>query len=294
MGIRKLYLILLLLLSVEKTVLGFASPSANSEVSKPIDSVVYRKVLKEGDIDEIRSACINAAKFSLNIRLQKLSERLLEIAPAPQPFDVVLKNAQALLECKAPDAAGTVLGRFSPDEGSQRKQWLLLSWRAASAAMDHERASQVLQRLVRGNISELDSQQIIVGYLENGSPVRRSALDLLVEHELALGRSDSAGIVLLAGSKRREVRARRLFLAAQIMKSIDIQKRINLLDLAFEQAYAEQSWDLAKDILTLQLELDLALGGDGEGPRQRLKSLLENLEQGFDLGEPGEEKEDLN
>ena len=44
----------------------------------------------------------------------------------------MLDDAAALLQCRAPDAALTVLDRVGPAAGDERRRWLLLQWQAAT------------------------------------------------------------------------------------------------------------------------------------------------------------------
>ena len=59
------------------------------------------------------------------------------------------------------------------------------------------------------------------------------------------------------------------------------------------QAAADEAWGLAVDLLRVQLRLQLAAGGDGERPRQRLERLTARLDDQYsswqlqDDGEPG-------
>ena len=94
----------------------------------------FEMVLENGGISELSMACADADTFGMPERLRLLRDRLMLVAPTPQPFDVVMANARALMVCKAPDSTQIVLSRFGPAPGSQRRAWLLLSWRAASAA----------------------------------------------------------------------------------------------------------------------------------------------------------------
>ena len=51
-----------------------------------------------------------------------------------------------------------------------------------------------------------------------------------------------------------------------------------LLEQAIELAATEEAWSLAVELLQLQLRLQLAGGGDGARPRQRLEQLTARLD----------------
>ena len=72
-------------------------------------------------------------------------------------LELVQANAEALMSCGAPEAAAVVLNRYLPRVGDERRQWLLLRWRAAAAALDHRQAALALRRLVDGNLKALDA-----------------------------------------------------------------------------------------------------------------------------------------
>jgi len=65
----------------------------------------FQTLLEKGDLPALNLACQEAVSFDFVKRLQLLQARLLTVAPAPQPLPVVLVNANALLSCRAPDAA---------------------------------------------------------------------------------------------------------------------------------------------------------------------------------------------
>ncbi|MFZ9945826.1 MAG: hypothetical protein ACO3FN_01950, partial [Vulcanococcus sp.] len=112
-------------------------PSA-PPVPGSMPEVQFQELLVKGDLPALNLACLEADGFGFTKRLQLLQERLLAMAPAPQPFQTVLVNANALLSCRAPDAALAVLNRFSPESGVERDQWLVQRWRAAMAGLHHD------------------------------------------------------------------------------------------------------------------------------------------------------------
>ena len=278
MGIHSLPLTVLLLAGVSQAAPLNVATATSASVKEPMAEVVYRQLLREGEIPDLAAACADADLFGINARLEELRDRLMVIAPPPQPFDVVMANARALMVCRAPDSTQTVLARFGPAPGRQRRDWLLLSWQAASAAFDHSRASLALRRLANGNLTALDFEQLTVGYGEDGLPLTRSALDLLVEHEISQGRSSEAVIVLLAGRARGTLGARRLALAAELLQDLGSDQHSTMLESALDQAAADQAWGLAEDLLRLQLKLELKAGGDGSRPRRRLERLATRLD----------------
>ena len=56
-----------------------------------------------------------------------------------------------------------------------------------------------------------------------------------------------------------------------------------LLEQALDQAAAAQAWGLAVELLELQPKLQLAAGGDGARPRQRLQRLAAQLDDRYSL-----------
>tara|TARA_Y100001933_G_scaffold17528_1_gene15169 strand:+ start:218 stop:1123 length:906 start_codon:yes stop_codon:yes gene_type:complete len=249
----------------------------------PMTQAAFETVLFEGDLPELTLACEDSARFGVNERLQLLRDRLMLVAPSPQPFDVVMANARALISCKAPDSAQAVLSRYGPGPGPRRREWLLLSWRAASAALDQERIVLALMRLADGDPARLDGEQLVVGVDEQGLPSTRSALDLLAEAQIASGQSEQAVVSLLAGRTPGVIAARRLGLAAELLGEIEPERSAPLLEAALDQAAAVQAWNQAEDLLRLQLRLELASGGSGERPRERLRRLATRVDDRFTL-----------
>ena len=179
-------------------------------VALPMSEEAFETVLEKGGINQLSVACADSDRFGLQERLRLLRNRLMVVAPSPQPFAVVMANARALMACKAPDSTQIVLSRFGPGPGWQRREWLLLSWQSASAALDQERAVLALRRLADGDLTRLETELLIVGQSDEGLPLTRSALDLLANHEIAAGRPEAAVTVLLAGRTPGVVASRRL------------------------------------------------------------------------------------
>ncbi len=285
MGIYALPLSLSLLLlasavrSSEASVQQGSIPSSD----QPIPELIYQKALLDADIAELTDDCADAARFGLDQRMRELRDRLMLVAPSPQPFEVVVANAQALMVCKAPVSAQSVLSRFGPAKGKQRRQWLLLSWQAASAALDHAGASLALRRLADGNLTALDRERLPVAEGSDGSVLTRSALDVLVEHERSMGHVDAAISVLLASRVTGAAGAARLGLAADLLADMGLDQSTPLLESALDQAAADEAWGLAIELLRLQLKLELASGGEGTRPRQRLRRLASRVDDRYSL-----------
>ena len=253
----------------------------------------FEAVLLEGDLPALQLACADATQFGLEERLRLLRNRLMEVAPAPQPFEVVMANAQALMQCKAPDSVPVVLARFGPAPGRQRREWLLLSWQAAAAAFDQDRAVLALMRLAEGDRSRLEEERLIVGLDDEGQPQTRSALDLLAEHQIANGQESEAVLTLLAARTPGVAAARRLGLASELLGALEPERSGPLLEAALDQAAAAQAWNLAEDLLRLQLALELENGGSGDRPRERLRRLATRVDDRFTLLDLDRESSDL-
>ncbi len=280
MGLLPLPLSLLL-----AVVPGSATPAVSVSPSSPVPmpEEAFATVLIEGGLEELQLVCEESARFGVNERLQLLRDRLMLVAPAPQSFDVVMANAKALMSCKAPDSAQVVLSRYGPGPGRRRREWLLLSWQAASAALNQERIVLALLRLADGDLGRLDAEQLVVGLDEEGLPKTRSALDLLAEAQIASGQPEQAVITLLAGRTPGGIAARRLGLAAELLDEIESERSTALIEAALDQAAAVQAWNQAEDLLRLQLRLELARGGSGERPRERLRRLATRVDDRFTL-----------
>ena len=258
-----------------------ASQPVASEV--PMAAEAYQQVLLEGDVVQLGDACSDAARFGLGGRLKELRDRLMVVAPAPQPFAVVMANTRALLACKAPGSARRVLSRFGPGTDVQRREWLVLSWRIAAAARDHEAAVLALRRLAAGDLARLASVRLELGHDANGIPVTRSALDQLADHEAALNRLDRAAAVALSARSSGLEGARRLAQAARWLESLGQNDATTILETALDQAAVAQAWSLAEELLNIQLRLERKAGGDGARPRQRLERLASRVDDRYTL-----------
>ncbi|WP_038546330.1 hypothetical protein [Synechococcus sp. KORDI-100] len=277
-----------------------AAPSAADQSSvqelQPMAEESFQTLLVEGTLSDLEQGCVEAAAFGLSDRQQQLRDRLLSVYPTPQTMDEVLSNARVLLTCRSPEGARMVLGRYLPGAGADRERWLRLSWQAADAALDHPRAARALRRLVNGDLLALEQLELIEApgaSAEPGEPVMVNGLDQLAHHEEAAGDRLAAAEVLLSGRSIGRMAARRLGRAAELLAEEDFDRADQLLELALDQAAADEAWGLAVDLLRVQLRLQLAAGGDGERPRQRLERLTARLDDQYsswqlqDVGEPG-------
>ena len=232
---------------------------------QPMAEERFQQWLLESDLQQLERGCTDP----LIGRQQEIRDRLLVLHPAPDSFELVVANATALLTCGSPDSAARVLNRISPAMGEERRRWLRLRWQAAAAGLDHREAALALRRLVNGDLIALASLELGDG---------RLGLDQLAEHEAALGRQQEAAAVLLLAPN-----AQRLAQAADWLAGADAAAADQLLEQALDQAAADQAWGLAVELLELQLRLQLAAGGDGARPRQRLQRLAAQLDDRYSL-----------
>jgi hypothetical protein len=206
-------------------------------------------------LEALDQACLVARQRGDLQALRSIQRKLLMVSPAPQPLAVVLANADALLRCGAPDAALTVLNRFSPAPGAESVQWLLLQWRAANGALDHRLAAESVRRLVVATGQSLEQLQLPLAPQPNGRWQTQAALDLLAGHLEAMGQPDQAALVLSGSRSPGVVSAQRLSQAARLATTTPLAERLRWLDLALEQAAASSAWGLAMSLLDQQLLL---------------------------------------
>jgi hypothetical protein len=222
----------------------------------PLSKEAFAVLLRSDDPDQLVAACRQTLQEDRRDRLRQVQARLLELHPAPQPLAVVLADADALLSCLAPEAALTVLDRYGPAPGAERVQWLVLQWRAASAALDHRRASLALERL--GGFAGLQPQPDLalpVLRRDDGSVVSRPALDLLAAHLEARGLEQAAAEVLLLARQPGLAGAERLQQLARLLQQRPAQEREALLEAALDQAAALGAWGLVAELLDQQAGL---------------------------------------
>ena len=221
----------------------------------PFTSKELQDLLRHGSLEDLALGCRRALAEDRLDRLRQIRERLLTVLPAPQPLPVVLANADVLLGCHQPQAALTVLDRISPAAGAERMQWLLMEWRAASAALDHRRASFALQRLSDGRAGRLETLMVPVQQRQDGSVVNRSAIDLLADHLRARGFGTAAAELLLASQDTGAAGAQRRLEAVRALRQLPAQEREALLETALEQAAAVGAWGLVAELLDAQIAL---------------------------------------
>ncbi len=243
--------------------------TAGSTAPQPMPELRFQQWLLEANLAQLEQACVDPLIGSTSIRKQQIRDQLLLLQQAPQPFEQLMAAARALLNCGSPDSAAVLLNRISPGAGDQRRQWLSLRWQAAAAALDHRQAALALRRLVNGDLVALASLELVNG---------RRGLDQLAEHEAAIGRFNAAAAVLLMAPNPA-----RLGQAAEWLAAEDAEQADQLLEQALDQAAADQTWGLAVDLLQLQLRLQLAAGGDGARPRERLERLSARLDDRYTL-----------
>lgn len=249
--------------------LSLLAAAAPLSEPQPMAEERFQQWLLESDLQQLELGCGDPLISASGGRRQQIRDRLLVLHPAPQSFERVMANASALLTCGSPDSAARVLNRISPAQGEERRLWLRLRWQAAASALDHREAALALRRLVNGDLIALADLDLGDG---------RLGLDQLALHEAALGRQDEAvGLLLLAPNPQR------LAQAAEWLAVRDDEAADQLLEQALDQAAAAQAWGLAVELLELQLKLQLAAGGDGARPRQRLQRLAAQLDDRYSL-----------
>ena len=236
---------------------------------QPMAQERFQQWLLESDLQQLERGCTDPLIGATGGRQQQIRDRLLVLHTVPESFELVMANATALLTCGSPDSAARVLNRISPAVGEERRRWLRLRWQAAAAGLDHLEAALALRRLVNGDLIALASLELGDG---------RLGLDQLAVHEAALGRREEAAAVLLLAPN-----AQRLAQAADWLAGADAAAADQLLEQALDQAAADQAWGLAVELLELQLRLQLAVGGDGSRPRQRLQRLAAQLDDRYIL-----------
>ena len=234
----------------------------------------FQTVLVAMDVAAAEQACLDPLIADTDRRRQDLRDRLLALHPVIDSLDLVLENAEALMSCGAPEAAAVVLNRYSPRAGDERRRWLLLRWRAAAAALDHRQAALALRRLVVGNLTALNAPLL---------PGQVNGLDQLALHEAAQGRNAVAVEVQLMADLSGVQGARRMARAAQWLDADQFEQADQLLETALDQAAAAEAWGLAMELLRQQLQLQLAAGGDGARPRQRMERLATVLDDRYAL-----------
>ncbi|MCB4407416.1 hypothetical protein [Synechococcus sp. MU1642] len=266
------------------TLLGAVTAAPDPQVMR---EEPFQTALASMDVAETEQACLDPRIANSDGRRQALRDRLLALHPVIDSLELVLANAEALMSCGAPEASAVVLNRYNPRAGNERRQWLVLRWRAAAAALDHRQAALALRRLVDGNLSALDAPL----FPDQLLPDQGNGLDQLALHEAALGRNAVAVEVQLLGDLKGLQGAKRLARAAQWLDADHFEQADQLLETALDQAAVAEAWGLAMDLLHQQLQLQVAAGGDGERPRQRMQRLATVLNDRYALQQLNPEAE---
>ena len=222
----------------------------------------FEQLLLSDDRAALVQGCAESLQAGLDQRLRLLRQRLLQLQAESGSLQVQFANTNALLRCKAPDAALQVLARVIPSPGPERQQWLELQWRAASGGLDHRRAAQALRRLSQNSPSQLNSIALTLAEPSEpgGAPTLRSAIDLQAMQLEALGDAEEAALLLqqpaatpAATASRRQQAARLLATEAQLPAAAALAAES--IDLAASGA----AWGLSAELLNDQRRYELAL-----------------------------------
>ena len=252
MGIQPLPMLL--------SLLAAAAPLSEPQ---PMAEERFQQWLLESDLQQLELGCGDPLIGASSGRRQQIRDRLLVLHPAPQSFELVMANASALLTCGSTVRRGFSIGSAQRGGGAPPAALALAGGCAGSPRSGHP------QRLVNGDLIALADLDLGDG---------RLGLDQLALHQAALGRQDEAvALPLLAPNPQR------LAQAAEWLANRDAEAADQLLEQALDQAAAAQAWGLAVELLELQLKLQLAAGGDGARPQQRLQRLAAQLDDRYSL-----------
>jgi hypothetical protein len=256
-------------------------PGPAAVPSPAMAEAAFTAALAGDDLPTLELACQDSARFDLPERLRLLRTRLLELGPAPQPLAVILAQANALISCRAPEAALAVLDRYGPGPGLERQQWLIQQWRAAEAGLNHRRAAAALRRLAAGNLASLETMPLPLRLRQDGSLDTRPALDVLAGHLEVLGRRREAAEVLLAGRLPGVIAAERLRSVVRLLEDLPLAQRDALIETALDQAAAAGAWGLAAELLDGQRWLQLSGGGDPARAQERRLRLSRRIDDAY-------------
>jgi len=233
-----------------------ATPAAGPAAAPPLlSAAAFADLLKRGDLDQLDAACRLTVAAGDRQRLALLRQRLFTMLPVPQPLPVVLANADVLLSCQQPQAALEVLDRYGPAAGAERTQWLLMQWRAASAALDHQRAALALERLAAGRLTSLQGVLLPLRRRDDGTLVSQPALDVLASHLASRGLAPEAAAALLAADRQGLVGAERMQQVVRLLEDLPAAEREALLDGVLQEAATAGAWGMASELLDLQISL---------------------------------------
>ncbi|MFZ0408662.1 MAG: hypothetical protein WAM11_11205 [Cyanobium sp.] len=236
-----------------------------------LSEAAFARLIAKASLETLDPLCRQLVGDSDIPRLRLVRGRLLTMYPAPQPLAVVLANADVLLSCQAPDAALTVLDRYGPAPGAEQVQWLVLQWRAANAALDHQRAALALERLAAEGYGRLETLSLPIQRGADGTVISRSALEVMAEHLEALGQRRTAGQLLLMSRQGDAAAATRLQQAIRLLADLPPQELDALLERALEQAAAAGAWSLVSELLTTQAALPASVSGSQRAIERQLR-----------------------
>ena len=251
---------------------GLAPTGPAAAVPAPVLSeAAFAKLIATASLESLDPLCRQLVEAEELVRLRLVRQRLLAMHPAPQPLAVVLANADVLLSCQAPDGALRVLERYGPAPGAEQVQWLTLQWRAANAALDHQRAALALERLTAERYGQLETLALPIQRRPDGSVITRSALQVMADHLEALGQRRTAGQLLLLSRQSDVGASERLQQAIRLLADLPPQELDVLLERALEQAAAAGAWSLVSELLTTQAALPVAVSGSQRAIERQLR-----------------------
>ena len=230
----------------------------------------FEQLLETGDRQELVAGCRQAINLGLDQRLRLLRSALLNLNQDTSSLQVVFADAQALISCKAPDAALQVLARISPDEGPDRQRWLLLQWRAASAGLDQRRAALALKRFAQGSAERLNNQQLTLKEPQSPGelPLQRSALDVQAGQLEANGDAIAALELLQTPAVTSLLTAQRNQQAAVLLAAEgQPDQAAALTGASIDLAAAQEAWGLSESLLDDQRRYQLS-AADPSGAEQ--------------------------
>ena len=239
-----------------------AVPAVDQRPAPARSDEAFAALLESKNRAELVVGCRESKAEGLNDRLRQLRRRLLELHEDTSSLAVVFADTEALLRCKAPDAALQVLERISPDREAERARWLELQWQAASAGLDLRRASLALKRLSGDSPAALNAIELPVAEPSGpaAQPTLRSALDLQAAQQEAMGDLTGAAALLQEPASTGVAIARRRQQAAQLLAAQgDFVAAEQLVASGIDLAAAASAWALSSALLEDQRRYQLAL-----------------------------------
>jgi hypothetical protein len=239
-----------------------AVPAVDQRPAPARSDEAFAALLESKNRSELVVGCRESKAEGLNDRLRQLRRRLLELHEDTSSLAVVFADTEALLRCKAPDAALQVLERISPDREAERARWLELQWQAASAGLDLRRASLALKRLSGDSPAALNAIELPVAEPSGpaAQPTLRSALDLQAAQQEAMGDLTGAAALLQEPASTGVAIARRRQQAAQLLAAQgDFVAAEQLVASGIDLAAAASAWALSSALLEDQRRYQLAL-----------------------------------